>query len=223
MTTVFKEKIVCTVCRNESQYNCIGSTNAFGPIDLDMRSPEMERSTIPYWVQRCPHCGYCSHKISDEITDAKFHIKSAEYREQLTNDAFPDLANSFLCRGLLYEWAKEYVASGWDCLRASWVCDDHEMLNSAVYCRKRALAMFEEALDSDQSFMENLSSQYFLMADISRRAGLHNKAIELLNICQGKINDPLLTRLYDYEKELIDKKDVQCHDMGFLDEYEEEN
>jgi len=38
----------------------------------------------------------------------------------------------------------------------------------------------------------------------------------------GQAN-PLLTRLYDYEKELIDKKDVQCHDMGFLDEYEEEN
>ena len=58
MTTVYHQNITCAICGTEFEYTGIASTNAFGPTDLDTQPPEMERSTIDAWVQRCPQCGY---------------------------------------------------------------------------------------------------------------------------------------------------------------------
>jgi hypothetical protein len=57
MTTLYREKSRCAVCGIATEYTSIGSTNAFGSPDLDTRPPEMQRSTIFAWVQRCPECG----------------------------------------------------------------------------------------------------------------------------------------------------------------------
>jgi len=40
MTTMFKEIVQCAVCAEKSEHLSIGSTNIFGSIDLDTRSPD---------------------------------------------------------------------------------------------------------------------------------------------------------------------------------------
>lgn len=49
MTRIVPSKCKCAVCGAKSRYNVIASTNTFGGgPDLDLRPPEMERSTMPY-------------------------------------------------------------------------------------------------------------------------------------------------------------------------------
>ena len=51
MTTLGTASAACAVCGTVSEYTVIQSTSRFGSPDLDTRPPEMERSTLPYWVR----------------------------------------------------------------------------------------------------------------------------------------------------------------------------
>ncbi|MBR4908658.1 MAG: hypothetical protein IKZ43_06585 [Acidaminococcaceae bacterium] len=46
MTTMFRQKYKCAVCGAEQEFYGIASTNSFGSPDLDLRPPEMQRSTM---------------------------------------------------------------------------------------------------------------------------------------------------------------------------------
>jgi len=59
MTTMYEQNVDCFFCGTSSQHGSISSSNTLGSSDLDTRPAEMKRSTICYWVQRCPSCGYC--------------------------------------------------------------------------------------------------------------------------------------------------------------------
>ena len=124
MTTMFQDKVKCAVCGKESDHSFNGSTKALGELDLDTNPDKIELSALPYIVQRCPNCGYCSRELSELIKGADEQIDSDEYRAQLSNKKFPELANSFLCAGLLNEIAEEYDKAGWDCLHAAKGFDD---------------------------------------------------------------------------------------------------
>lgn len=67
MTTTVPHHSVCGVCGGISEQTGLQSTNAFGSPDLDLRPPEMERSTMCYWVQTCPQCGYCASDIAEKL------------------------------------------------------------------------------------------------------------------------------------------------------------
>lgn len=54
MTTMYEEDFESYVCGTKSNHMAIGSTNSFGSPDLDTRPPEMARSTIYQFIQRCP-------------------------------------------------------------------------------------------------------------------------------------------------------------------------
>ncbi len=73
MTRIFEQEVECCVCQEKSKHMIIGSTNSFGSPDLDTRPPEMKRSTLSLWIQRCPSCGYSS----PDLSDCEAHI--AEY------------------------------------------------------------------------------------------------------------------------------------------------
>ena len=114
--------VICAVCGNDSYHKFNGSTNTFAEIFPD----KIKSSTLPYLIQRCPKCGYCSPDLSELMNGADEQLYSDEYRTQLTNKKFPKLANSFLCAGLLREYAEEYNMAGGDCLHAALVCDNEE-------------------------------------------------------------------------------------------------
>lgn len=46
MTTIYSEAVKCPYCNTKVEITHLGSTNAFGAMDLDTRPPEMQRSTI---------------------------------------------------------------------------------------------------------------------------------------------------------------------------------
>ena len=75
MTTIFEEENHCSVCGSKSVQAVIRSTNTMGPPDLDTRPAEMERSTINYWIQTCPSCGFC---YPDPLTGSFWECTQAD-------------------------------------------------------------------------------------------------------------------------------------------------
>jgi hypothetical protein len=55
---------------------------------------------------------------------ARALVESDEYRAQLLDKNFPELANTFLCYALLPEPDKIYEAAAWASIHAAWTCDD---------------------------------------------------------------------------------------------------
>jgi Uncharacterized protein conserved in bacteria (DUF2225) len=170
MTTLFQEKETCFVCGNTSEHTGIGSTNSLGSPDLDLRPPEMQRSTITYWIQRCPTCGYCAVSIAKGPEIAKQIVRAPDYIEQRDNPAFPALANEFLCWSLIAAADGNERDAGWAALHAAWICDDKGPAKADI-CRQKAIALFTAARAKGQSFAQGGATEALLLADLYRRTG----------------------------------------------------
>lgn len=188
------------------------STNAFGSPDLDLRPPEMERSTMNMWVQRCPHCGYCAPSIEEKIDGADDRINSKEYKGLLNSSHYPELARDFLCCSMLLENAAEYAKAGQVALRAAWSCDDHQVLEAAIKCRLKAFDLLSMARDQGESIIEE--GEEALFADILRRSGRFEEA---LNYCRKGIVYParkILDPVLKFQIQLIIEQDTKCYTIA---------
>ena len=165
MTTVTEEKVRCWLCESENQFTVVGSTNAIGSSDLDVRPPEMKRSTIFAWVQRCPECGYCATDLAAPRPEATDVVSAKEYERQLDDPTNPELANSFLCA------CRDYSAATWALLRAAWVCDDSGRPDQAVVCRQRAAEMLPVAEEHEQIIAKPEGASTAILIDLLRRSG----------------------------------------------------
>ena len=96
MTTFYEEEQSCALCGAKSEHTSIGSTNSFGPQDLDLRPPEMERSTMAYWVQECPDCGYAYGSIEEKAPQAETTITNDAYRAIVSSPINGSLMGRFL-------------------------------------------------------------------------------------------------------------------------------
>ena len=70
MTTLFDSLKECGCCGNTISVTAVGSTNAFGSPDLDLRPPEMKRSALLKSIQYCGHCGYDVARRAGEFETA---------------------------------------------------------------------------------------------------------------------------------------------------------
>jgi hypothetical protein len=179
MTTLFPITVTCAICNTDSEHTAIGSTNQFGSRDLDFRPPEMMRSTMRHWIQRCPSCGYCAGRIDEATANAPHVIKTQAYLAQLNHDAFPMLANTFLCASQIMEVDEQWSAAAQAALNAAWSCDDEmrypddaaKMQKAADECRKRAISLFNHLMDSGGKVAEEAGIAELLLSDLLRRSG----------------------------------------------------
>jgi endogenous inhibitor of DNA gyrase (YacG/DUF329 family) len=81
MTSYGSKTVKCSVCGQDSEQGIIMSTNSFGSMDLDMRPPEMERSSMDLWLQECPHCGYVANSLETPIGFAlgREYLSTSDY------------------------------------------------------------------------------------------------------------------------------------------------
>ena len=214
MTTLLEEKTVCKVCGAEVEYTAIGSTNAFGSRDLDTRPPEMERSTIFAWIQRCPECGYCESDVSKCHRRSKEIIKKEEYEKQLNDPAFPELANSFLCQAIINRESKDYAAATWALIQAAWVCDDTERSGQAMACRQKAAEMLLFAEERGQRVADEDGSSTAILVDLLRRSGQMDHARKAIADRRSSVTEDLITQILDFQSTLIENGDTSCHTIG---------
>jgi len=211
MTTLHKKKVRCSVCGSESEYAGIGSTNAFGSADLDTRPPEMERSTIFAWVHRCPECGYCASDVSAPRAEAAAVVSKNEYKTQLGDPTYPELANSFLCKAMVDQGFKDYYAATWALIHAAWACDDSDHENQATMCRKRAADMLIKAEEHGQQVAEQEGASTAILADLLRRSGRLEQARQVIATRRGGITEDIIAQILDFQAILLDRNDMTCH------------
>lgn len=215
MTTVHPIEQQCAVCGTTDKYILLTSTNSFGVPDLDTRPPEMMRSTIGLWVQRCGSCGYCAPDITKGSPALSTVIHSVPYQTQLRSPDFPELANSFLCWSLIQQDQGDFASAGWASLRAAWACDDTGDESAAVQCRLRAANLLQKARQVHQTFASQSGAEEALLADILRRAGQFDGAIQICDAGLAKESalQPVIVDILDLQKRLIRKADTACHQV----------
>lgn len=205
MTTMSYSSLQCPICKTVSRYQTMMSSNQFGSCDLDTRPPEMFRSTMHTWVQKCPKCGYAAGKMTDKPLVDEAFIKTEEY---LTTGGIPfasELAKSFFQLYLTYRHAKDARNAFWSALQAAWASDDADDAPSAAAARKLAL----EQLDRWEVQSDQAQQNALIKADLLRRIGEFDAAKQSLE--NAKITGELLKQIARAIILLCEKRDAQCH------------
>lgn len=214
MTTIIEVNKKCGICRSKNEFIEITSTNRFGSPDLDTRPPEMMRSTIHTWVQRCPDCGYCASDLSKLRPGAKTVVSDVEYINQLNNKAYPELANSFLCEAMIDHQAGDYARATWDLIHAAWASDDAKRSDEARTCRIKAMDMLAKAENYGQQVIDQNGASTALLVDLLRRSGQSDEARRVIEENRVGITDDILLRILDFQSTLIKAGDLSCHTIS---------
>jgi hypothetical protein len=213
MTTLFKTEECCFICGNRSEHHEMGSSSEFGSPDLDLRPAPMMRSTVRWWVHRCPTCGYCAPRICDGPEIAKQIIGSPEYISRLSDPAFTDVANHFRCHALIQTAAGNHAGAGWAALNAAWICDDDgkEAEGAAQACRREAIASFTTAREAGQQITGEADGDMLLLADLNRRTGQFAEAVA---ICNRGIAAHPRQQIFLAQRRFAQDGDKRCHTMN---------
>ena len=187
MTSFMREPRRCFVCKTTCDYQILTSTNAFGSPDLDLRPPEMKRSTMMWWVHKCPVCGYVAPDVSDYTMITKKWLQTDRYKNCDGIDFTSELAKRFYQLYMISVHENCPLDAFFALLHAAWSCDDCEDVENATRCRKLALLHYDDALPIYIMREEEPRTIQVVKADIMRRAGLFEElkneyqSIHLLN------------------------------------------
>ncbi len=125
MTTLMTDcPLQCAVCDQQSRHTLLYSQSSFWPDfgpALDTRPSELQ---LEFCIQVCPSCRYCARDISQGIPGAAGIVASPAYREQFESTKYPEVANRFLCWGMILQAAGDLAMAGWANTLAAWHCDD---------------------------------------------------------------------------------------------------
>lgn len=213
MTTFAKESVVCGACGLVFTHHALSSTNAFGSPDLDTRPPEMQRSTMPAWIQRCPSCGYCSRdaaKIDDRFRPV---IDGSAYHSQLADARYPELASTFICAAMLAEAIGRRDDAGWAYLHAAWTLDDANKDELARLCRGMAADGFLALLTEGHSFAQQPGASEAIVTDCLRRAGRGAEALQFVERALSQNYEDIIHKILALQRVLIQRGDTGRHLM----------
>jgi tetratricopeptide (TPR) repeat protein len=219
MTTTLKADVVCGVCGERNPQVHIASTNSFGSPDLDLRPPEMQRSTIVHGVHRCPSCGCCARDLSKVPGSARSLIDSTEYRAQLTHVDFPELANMFACYAMILEAEGDYPGATWARINAAWACDDTRQAEAAIQCRNEAIRLAHIVRERRLNLKDEPDADHAILVDLLRRAGRFDEALDEADAAISSAKEQTVRAVLLYQKGLIAKSDAATHTVADAIDY----
>ena len=212
--TSFAHKVYeCAICGGFVECSILGSTNTFGSADLDLRPPEMMRSTMDVWLQECLNCRYVNSDVSKAVNNAKAIMETDEYKSIVNDSSIPQLARRFAQYSLLQRTDVE--ASGIALIRAAWACDD-EKANLLAQCfrNKAADILLKLELFEDTEEVPTLA---VMLVDVLRRSSRFEEARKLIaNLTSfGTItSNPIVLSVLKYQSFLCENGDVSCHTVA---------
>ena len=191
------------MCGEESTQTILLSTNRFGAPDLDFRPPEMMRSTMCWWVQECPHCGYVAEDLEEkaDVTDA-----------WLRSDEYTGCNGICFCSELAERFYKDYLIklrsfrekhAFYAALHAAWSCDDAGDTRQAIYCRTLALDVICR-MEKAEKANENL---LLIKADLLRRTGAFKALITEFE--KKTFSEDIMNRVIAFQIDRAKKKDTR--------------
>lgn len=205
MSTFYEIERICAICKKSSKQVQIKSTNAFGSSDLDSRPPQMQRSTMVYWIEVCPSCGYVAATIDEPTKISADFIEQERYQTCDFIEFESGLAKQFYRYYLINLELKLYQEAFLAVLHAAWACDDVLDRENAKTCRKLALDLIDN-IDSQQEEKENF---LLIKVDLLRRTGQFE---QLLNICQtASFSNDMTKQILFFQKNRAQIKDTNCY------------
>ena len=233
MTTYFREMRTCALCGQSSEHFVLGSTNAFGSPDLDLRPAEMQRSTMEQWIEECPHCGYAHKTIEEKVagidtppqlfanvdeTPASqlWRRLSDEYRSVSDRTSEPErnLVRRFLTASKVAEIAGSADDAAHYALCAAWAADDYNDQATALICRDLAADFFRAiGLGTDRpSDIQTVNATR--LTDVLRRAKHWEEAIALSDQMLAGELDETIRAVLTFEREASLKQDAACYTIA---------
>lgn len=211
MTTLNQEELTCVMCGSKSEHTSIASTNSFGSPDLDLRPPEMQRSTMSYWVQECPECGYAYSSITEKADNSSITISSDAYKALLSGELSGSLLGRFAKASLIAEGAADISAAANYALNAAWAADDAHNKECAISYRNRAADLFQSILKNIDDESEESIITRTRLVDILRRAERWEESIEIANTLLNSNLDPTIRSVLEFEHSVASKRDPNCY------------
>jgi hypothetical protein len=217
-TTLGRDELTCALCGTKSSQVTVNSSNSMGAPDLDLRPAEMQRSTMPYWVQECPKCGYCNSSLAEVGLNARKATSADAYRAQLKNPAFPALANRFLCMMRIQDAGDAPKKAIRAALCAAWTCDDAKKGDQAKQARLEALVRLNTLKEMGSSLYPQKGADETVQADLERRVGHYQVAAEVARKGLTLKPDDFFTEALKLEIKLSEEKDSRCHSFSEIPE-----
>lgn len=175
-----------------------------GSPDLDLRPPQMKRSTMRAWIQECPHCHYLAPELSLPVA-SKTALDSAAYEALRVEARFPELARKFLGYALLTVESNP-IQAGYARLRAAWDCDDARLAESATACRNAAAECFMRLKPFEDN--EPGAATALVLIDVLRRAGNFEQAAgECGELWPSQNVAEVMRDVLKYQRVLITQRD----------------
>ena len=209
MTTIRDHTIKCPVCGREVSIYLIMSTNAMGYADLDLRPPEMQRSTMYQTTTMC-YCGNVFESMSKG--GSKELIKSENY-QNCDGIEFDSSKAIMFYRAYLIDKEcnpDDLVSNFFHILRAVWACDDYDN-KSASKMREIAINLMNQIIEDDET-QERRNDNLLIKADLLRRSGQFEVLINQFK--DIKFEDELYQQIIDFQIEKAREKDDSCYTVG---------
>ena len=201
MTTLFDREVECGICGKTCEITVLGSSNQWGYADLDLRPPEMYRSTMDTWMDECPNCGFVSPMLKNELGVTREFIESETYKNCEGHEFISPLAKRFYRAYMIYEDKGLDMEAFSNLLHCVWACDDRDDSELAVELRVK-LADMVDKLDKNDDL--NL-----MKADFLRRSRQFERVIEEYeNVYFGK---DILNQIVRFQIEKSRMGDDKCY------------
>jgi hypothetical protein len=214
MTTLFHDTEVCAVCGHSHTIHGLASTNSMGPCDLDSRPAEMKRSTMEYWVQQCPSCGYCAASTSEAADGIAEVVRGQPYQSLLQQTQLDPTGRKFLLQRLIATEQSKLADAFWACLHAAWAFDDANDPEQATRCRTTAEQLARDAANAGEVIAEQTGISELIRADLLRRVGHFKPALVVAETGLHAQCEDNIKKILAYEISLIKAGDRDCHDIG---------
>ena len=195
----------CWVCGKPSPQPVLLSTNSMGYPDLDLRPPEMQRSTMNTWIHECPHCGYVASDLGDELKISKDFLKCNEYLTCDGHDFKGELSKRFYKKYLIAKQSDDTLGCFLALRNCAWKCDDFDDEN-AKDIRKLALPYLDALIEKDD---EDKNTLLLIKSDFLRRSGEFEHVIsEYENMTIG---EELMDNIVQFQIQKAIEKDAGCY------------
>lgn len=198
----------CNICGRSNEITVLAMASAQGTADLDFRPPEVRRSAMPLWVHKCDYCRNVFSTTDPMPEYEERYIDSKEYVNCAGIAGLSDLGKRFVKLALIYQHCKDYRRAGDAFLCAAWACDDERLDVTAIVCRKRALACYNE-VDVLRVAKRELPELKLRIVDVLRRAGMFEEAAAFAG--HLKFRTEQYIRIRDFQMERAQAGDKKCY------------
>ena len=205
MTIIRSYEKKCSVCGRTSLQPVLSSTNTWGYPDIDLRPPEMQRSTMDTWLVECPHCGYVASNLENKLEVPADLLKTDEYLTCECKNFKSKLSERFYKHYLISKAENDYKSEFLSLLHCAWTCDDNDD-ELAVEIRNLALKSLHK-IDAQEEDENNALK--LIEADLLRRSLQFDEVIKKFKdlILEDKTQNDIIT----FQIELSMNKDSDCH------------